>query len=218
MSQSQTGSRSSDRRFYRAVLVCLGLLSVFLLVGLGLGVHYHNMDPALAADFFILKNNLSVVSEERDRLKASLTEMTEELNRLQGSSKQNKPCPAGWSWFNFSCYSVSCEASSWDEGRQDCKDREADLVVIDSDEEQKFISDLSTLRTWIGLTDREEEGTWKWIDGSSLTLREWAENQPDNSGDEDCAHIRSGRQIRNNWNDVPCGYFLSSICEKKALQ
>ncbi|KAF3694519.1 CD209 antigen Dendritic cell-specific ICAM-3-grabbing non-integrin 1 [Channa argus] len=55
-------------------------------------------------------------------------------------------------------------------GRQDCKDREADLVVIDSAEEQKFISDFVTVGAWIGLTDSEKEGTWKWVDGSSLTL------------------------------------------------
>lgn len=45
-------------------------------------------------------------------------------------------CPTGWTMFNVSCYLLSNESGSWEKGRQDCRARGADLVIIDSHEEQ----------------------------------------------------------------------------------
>uniref|UniRef100_A0A3Q1JHY8 C-type lectin domain-containing protein n=1 Tax=Anabas testudineus TaxID=64144 RepID=A0A3Q1JHY8_ANATE len=134
----------------------------------------------------------------------------------------NKTCPAGWTKFNCSCYFLFTETGSWTEGRQDCRTRGADLVVIDSDEEQTFLSNLTDANVWIGLTDEEQENTWKWIDGTPLTLSYWEKNQPDNGagqakwGEEDCVHIRTGWKTKNNWNDRSCRASLHWICEKKA--
>ncbi|XP_067371573.1 CD209 antigen-like protein C [Channa argus] len=229
-STNQTGPRSSDSRCHGAVVLCLGLLSVFLLAGLiVLGVHHYNSAHGAAAELSSIKdkltellqdskNKVSSLTEERDQLNARLNKTAEELNRLQ-----KKTCPAGWHMFKFSCYFISHDSGSWKRGRQDCKDREADLVVIDSAEEQKLISHF-TVEAWIGLTDSEEEGTWKWVDGSSLTLRQWEANQPDNGGgdikwgEEDCAHILPGRELENNWNDLSCDASKHWICEKKLQQ
>uniref|UniRef100_A0A8C9XRK0 C-type lectin domain-containing protein n=1 Tax=Sander lucioperca TaxID=283035 RepID=A0A8C9XRK0_SANLU len=84
-----------------------------------------------------------------------------------------KTCPAGWRMFSSSCYLLSAESGSWEKGRQYCRDRGADLVVIDSSEEQTFLSEFIKKATWywIGLTDRDEEGTWKWVDGTPLTQK-----------------------------------------------
>ncbi|XP_035860393.1 C-type lectin domain family 10 member A-like isoform X1 [Sander lucioperca] len=166
-------------------------------------------------------DNSSSLTEERDRLNSSITEMAKELDRLQRWSKQKKTCPAEWRMLSSSCYLLSAESGSWEKGRQYCRDRGADLVVIDSSEEQTFLSKFIKQNTqyWIGLTDRDEEGTWKWVDGTPLTLKSWEKAQPDNGsgdpwwGDEDCAHIRA---ISSEWNDLSCKTALEWICEKKA--
>uniref|UniRef100_A0A8C4EQW8 C-type lectin domain-containing protein n=1 Tax=Dicentrarchus labrax TaxID=13489 RepID=A0A8C4EQW8_DICLA len=174
---------------------------------------------------------------ERDLLNARITEMTEELERLQSLSKQGeslhescgsvmclyvyltvKTCPEGWKMFNYICYLLSTESGTWDKAREDCRNRGADLVVIDSEEEEMFLFGLAKKQTWIGLTDREEEGTWKWIDGTPLTLKYWAPNQPDNGGgdskwgEEDCAQIRD--DDNTHWNDLSCEAPLQWFCEK----
>ncbi|XP_042281482.1 CD209 antigen-like isoform X4 [Thunnus maccoyii] len=179
-STKQTGPGSSQRRFHGALLVFLGLLSVFLLAGLiGLGVHYHSVRSSaedvidnLTERLQDSNNNLSSVSEERDLLLANLTEIAKEMEKLQSLSVQKKTCPAGWRMFRCSCYFLSSESGSWFTGRQDCREKGADLVVIDSTKEQTFLSTFTEVETWIGLTDRDEEGTWKWIDGTPLTLRQ----------------------------------------------
>ena len=63
---------------------------------------------------------------------------------------------------------------------------------------------------WIGGTDKDKEGTWKWTDGSpfDLTWWGWRPKQPDNyKGREDCLHITVGEGKHwtdTMWNDWPC--------------
>uniref|UniRef100_A0A3Q4N233 C-type lectin domain-containing protein n=1 Tax=Neolamprologus brichardi TaxID=32507 RepID=A0A3Q4N233_NEOBR len=128
-----------------------------------------------------------------------------------------KTCPVGWSSFNHSCYLLSESFGSWDAARRDCRGREADLVVIDSPEEE-YLTRLTKTPTWIGLHDKEEEGKWKWVDGTPLILKYWADGQPDNGGgnplwgEEDCAQIRTFDNTL--WNDISCRNSLPWVCEK----
>lgn len=233
-STSQTGPRSPQRRFHGSVVLCMGLLSVFLLAGLiGLGVHYYGSVQDASAELSSIRANLTerlqasndklaAVSDERDLLNASLTERTQELDRLKGLSKQKKTCPAGWRLFGCACYLFSTKLDSWGKGRQDCRDQEADLVVIDSREEQEFLTRNTKSNTWIGLNDRDNEGTWKWTDDTPLTQAYWCEGQPDNGGgnpqwgEEDCVHFQSGMKYEESWNDRRCDDSLHWICEKMA--
>ncbi|XP_047456152.1 CD209 antigen-like protein A [Mugil cephalus] len=163
-------------------------------------------------------DKLSSMTEERDLLNISLTKMTEEMERLQNLPKQKKTCPEGWKMFSYTCHFFSEASGSWDEGRQDCRNRGADLVVIDSPEEQTSVSCFIKKDTWIGLNDKEEEGTWKWIDGTPVTLNHWDLKQPDNGnnlpelGEEDCVHLIAVEN--SHWNDISCSKSLPWICEK----
>uniref|UniRef100_A0A3Q3MTC8 C-type lectin domain-containing protein n=1 Tax=Mastacembelus armatus TaxID=205130 RepID=A0A3Q3MTC8_9TELE len=133
-----------------------------------------------------------------------------------------KSCPAGWTMFRCSCYLLSTQAGSWDKGRQDCRDREAELVTIDSYEEQVFVSALNEKDTWLGLNDIETEGTWKWADGTALTVKYWFPGEPNNAngdpqyGEEDCGHLYHATKADGNWNDLRCNSILQWICEKMA--
>ncbi|XP_034002682.1 C-type lectin domain family 6 member A-like [Trematomus bernacchii] len=179
LSSRSSTIQEGPRRLLRASVLGLGLLSVFLLAGLiGLAVHYHYSVGGAAADFSAVKADLSSVTEERDnlterlqardqlinQLKANLTEKTREVESLK------KSCPEGWRKFDSSCYLFSTEKRSWEQSRDNCTARGAHLVIVDSEEEQEIITSMTKKDTWIGLSDREEEGTWKWVDGSPLTL------------------------------------------------
>ncbi|KAM4560988.1 uncharacterized protein V3H82_015062 isoform 1-T1 [Fundulus diaphanus] len=158
---------------------------------------------------------LSFISKERDLLNTKLGKTTEELLKLCHLFK-NTTCPDGWTKFNCSCYQ-SFGPGSWDEGREDCARKGGDLVVIDDPEEQTFVSTFAKSPLWIGLSDKETEGSWKWVDGTSLSFTYWAKTQPDGDintlrGDEDCVLISSYDGLF--WHDFPCSLSMHWICEK----
>ncbi|XP_034003339.1 CD209 antigen-like protein C [Trematomus bernacchii] len=217
LSSRSSTIQEGPRRLPRASVLGLGLLGVFLLAGLiGLAVHYHNSDGG-AADLSAVKANLTSMTEERDNLTERLQARDQRINRLvyRLQCLMEKTCPEGWRKFDCSCYLFSTEKRSWEQSRQDCTARGADLVIVDSEEEQEFITSMIKEQTWIGLNDTKEEGTWKWVDGSPLNLTFWSTRQPDNFDGEDCAEIRSIVHSKS-WNDRPCTYDLHWICEKEA--
>uniref|UniRef100_A0A3Q0RAM9 C-type lectin domain-containing protein n=1 Tax=Amphilophus citrinellus TaxID=61819 RepID=A0A3Q0RAM9_AMPCI len=116
----------------------------------------------------------------------------------------------GWVYFGGSFYYISPFKKSWSDSREDCLQRGADLVIISSREEQNFIRQFRGY-IWIGLTDTEEEGTWKWVDGTVF----WETGEPNTFGgtDEDCGEIKP-REEENNWNDTHCENENYWICEK----
>ncbi|XP_042620468.1 CD209 antigen-like protein E [Cyprinus carpio] len=109
---------------------------------------------------------------------------------------------------------------SWSDSRQYCRDRGADLVIINTEEKQRFISSLVSERVWIGLSDREQEGNMKWVDNSTLKQGFWLKGEPNNSGgNEDCIELNYYREKMelsplNNWNDLLCSEKKRGICEK----
>ncbi|XP_029968471.1 C-type lectin domain family 10 member A-like [Salarias fasciatus] len=211
-SSNQSSSRRLNKRRRCCGLVFLGLLTVSLLTGTGFAVirvlNLSGVRQNLTELLEISNLHISSLTEERNQLNASLTKMSEYIARLKNV------CPSGWKKLeNDSCYFISDQRGSWDEGREDCKQRGADLVVIESSEEMNFLA--KNINSWIGLNDREQEGTWKWVNGAPLTFTLWEKNQPDNwkgnskYPEEDCVHISHCFQ----WNDSPCMRSQRWICE-----
>ncbi|KAK2840178.1 hypothetical protein Q5P01_013918 [Channa striata] len=163
-----------------------------------------------------LNVRLSSSTAERDQLNARLIEMTKDRDRLESLTR--KSCPAGWTMFGWSCYILSSRSGAWTNARRDCKTKGADLLVINSVEEQKFLSGFSNVDTWIGLSDSSEEGKWKWVDGTLLSLMYWNEGEPNNigMGGEDCGEMAA--DTGHKWNDLHCDQSLRWICEKSAQQ
>ncbi|XP_067307849.1 CD209 antigen-like protein 2 [Pseudorasbora parva] len=131
------------------------------------------------------------------------------LQYFQGASKR------GQLWGPDGLF-ISNEFKSWSDSRQYCRDRGADLVIINTEEKQRFISSFIKERVWIGLSDIENEGIMKWVDNSPLKQVFWAEGEPNNYGsrDEDCIELNPDKHTLNNWNDLKCSDKRKGICEK----
>ncbi|XP_067106279.1 C-type lectin domain family 4 member F-like [Osmerus mordax] len=170
-----------------------------------------------------LQTSNTILTRERDQLNASNTILTRVRDQLNASNTiltrerddlKRRLCEGqdGWRRFGCSCYYVSTVDKNWNDSRQDCIGRGADLVIINSREEQDFLNNLNK-RVWIGLTDTVTEGTFIWVDGTPLTTpKYWYGPQPDNylhqpGVDEDCAEIyydHSGVPPPLTWNDNKC--------------
>ena len=86
--------------------------------------------------------------------------------------------------YNGHAYAIFEEGISWDDAREACEKRGGHLICINNEEEQKFIQTIVAGRSfpyyWIGLTDAETEGAFKWVNGDPLTYTNWGTDQPDN--------------------------------------
>lgn len=73
---------------------------------------------------------------------------------------------------------------SWEEAKNACENMGGHLATITSVEEHKFIKSLINDCTkdyyWLGGTDQEEEGVWKWVTGEGFAYENWSINNPDN--------------------------------------
>ncbi|XP_052610694.1 CD209 antigen-like protein B [Peromyscus californicus insignis] len=127
-----------------------------------------------------------------------------------------RPCPWEWTFFHGKCYFFSKSRRNWNDSITACLEVEAQLVIIESDEEQTFLSVISKDKgsAWLGLSDLKEEGSWQWVDGSPMEdsfRKYWLKGEPNNMGNEDCAEISS-----TGWNDNTCSFAKLWICKKPA--
>ncbi|KAG7486774.1 hypothetical protein JOB18_038216 [Solea senegalensis] len=120
----------------------------------------------------------------------------------------------GWLYFNQSVYYISSVENSWQDSRDDCLQRGADLIIVNSKEEHEFTR-LFRQSFWIGLSDTETEGTWKWVDGTLLRQSFWFAGEPNSyqGKNEDCGDTKFF-VFENSWNDEECDWKHFWICEK----
>ncbi|XP_038841117.1 CD209 antigen-like protein C [Salvelinus namaycush] len=193
-------------------------------------------DNNLTAERDQLQTSNNTLTVERDQLQTRYNTLTKESYQLQTryntltkesyqlqkeierlkKSTVEKVCPQGWKKLGSSCYYVSTELKSWEESRQDCRDRGADLVVINSQEKQTLVNWLCGRKdyVWIGLTDSVTEGTWKWVDDTRLTTKYWYSGEPNGGVAEDCVYFYSWSSDTGAWWDYYCYYKYRWICEK----
>ncbi|KAF0046779.1 hypothetical protein F2P81_000412 [Scophthalmus maximus] len=157
-------------------------------------------------------NNLSMVMEEMKLVDSKHSQLITNFTILQG-------CPPGFRKFGDSCYYFSSgpQRLNFDEASQFCTNVSSHMVIINDNEEQQFVRNAIAEKGyfWLGLTDKEEENVWKWVDGTLPVFKKWKPGQPDNwthghEDGEDCAGL-----IHNaNWNDFYCTDRIGFICER----
>ncbi|XDV15995.1 hypothetical protein PO909_015894 [Leuciscus waleckii] len=172
---SQDGGKDGKCRGRRCLVlmtVCLGLICVLLLVFITLQhititaerdllKSYKNTAEEFNHTIISLQDKNTDLMTEKDQLKNSFSSLNQKKMELE--TELRKLYERGKDRFF-----ISSELKSWSESRQYCRDHGGDLVIINTEEKQKFISSLVKEIVWIGLSDIVNEGKMKWVDNSPL--------------------------------------------------
>ncbi|KAG7999446.1 C-type lectin domain family 4 member E [Nibea albiflora] len=140
-----------------------------------------------------LQTSYNNLNKERDQLQKRFDDMTKERKDVQRklqvntvSQKWRTACNCLYCTYGDDCFSVN----------------------------KDFIRSFQK-QMWIGLSDNETEGTWKWVDGTLLTTSYWKSGEPNHAvPEEDCAVIRKS-DSEKNWYDDTCYRKNYWMCEKR---
>ena len=145
-------------------------------------------------------------------------------------------CPPGWLRYGSACYYIDdTPTSKQADARTTCRNTGADLPVIRSAADDKFIfnlmknqSTVTHLGLWLGMNRSAVGSKFYWVDGTPLEgqYQNWADGEPNNNNNgEHCGNMYGTPGDRNvkpgKWNDLPCeyGYFGNKsvpviLCQK----
>ena len=138
----------------------------------------------------------------------------------------------GWEPRHSCLYKAFKEKRTFQAAEDRCVSFKGHLASVHSQDEMQFIHDqvvrgLSD-HVWLGGSDRETEGTWKWTDGSAWNYTDWIRGEPNNHRgveEEDCLELLYNlpefyRPKTKGWNDFRCssshaervGAFVCKVC------
>ncbi|XP_067171692.1 killer cell lectin-like receptor subfamily G member 1 isoform X3 [Apteryx mantelli] len=129
-------------------------------------------------------------------------------------------CPAGWLWDAGQCYYFSSAKKTWEQSKEDCCSREAQLVTIRANAtlgaharllmRQAFLARMSNVDVFhVGLKRDSSQADWKWLDGTALKglfpIQRFTNS-----------FLSCGRVSRSGLSGGLCREAHSWICEKSA--
>lgn len=84
-------------------------------------------------------------------------------------------------YFEGGWYKIILEKESWSKANEKAESMEGHLAWIKNEETQEFLTQLAeNIRLWLGASDAEVEGLWKWTDGEKVKFKNWGKDQPFN--------------------------------------
>eukprot|EP00943_MAST-04B_sp_MAST-4B-sp1_P000203 g203.t1 len=76
---------------------------------------------------------------------------------------------------------------SFEDAKQYCEEKGSTLAIIKNEHSQREAAEICGKYTcWIGLVEHgDQDGTWKWLDGETLSYDNWAQGEPNNYNGRD---------------------------------
>jgi hypothetical protein len=103
---------------------------------------------------------------------------------------------------------------SWQSAQDTCLAQAGHLVTIQDEAENLYVYQLSHGQTWLGATDKFNEGTWVWVSGEPWQYTNWRSGQPDNNSQSE-DHL-AYYEAKPSWGDV--GEFnMFFVCEWESI-
>jgi hypothetical protein len=112
-------------------------------------------------------------------------------------------------------FSFNPAHQSYSVARASCQAQGGDIAnVLTSGETNVIISRFPSLTLWIGINDKDTEGTYVWESGAVSAYSNWQSGEPNNGGygQQDCAALVV--DAGGTWDDIECTSSFLSLCTK----
>ncbi|XP_062983516.1 macrophage mannose receptor 1-like [Elgaria multicarinata webbii] len=127
-------------------------------------------------------------------------------------------CQIGWKRHGFYCYLIGSVFAAFAEASQMCIKDGAYLATVEDRYEQAYLTSLIGLRPetyiWIGLSDTEEKGSFKWTNGETVRFTHWNSEMPGRK--PGCVAMRTGI-AGGLWDLLKCETKAKFLCKRLAL-
>ncbi len=144
-----------------------------------------------------------------------------------GTTDEGGACPCAMRADRGSTYLFCTPALQWMTARTYCTTLGYDLVVVNDAAEQAFVWGVargaSSLEWWLGLEDRTTNGTYVWVDGTTIwsagaavggAYNAFRGGRPDDDASQGC--MQFDRDASDGlWADHPCDAFFPFVCETR---
>jgi predicted outer membrane repeat protein len=105
-------------------------------------------------------------------------------------------------------YFFCASASSWADARAFCRLHGLHLATIGTADEQRLVTGLSSLRTWVGGYNGDLATRWVWETGDPLEYTNWGTGQPGSAANR-CLQLDNA----GNWESTNCSSTDAFVCE-----
>ena len=120
-------------------------------------------------------------------------------------------CPEGFTLDVNICVKAVTGKLGWQEAQEKCQKAGANLFIVRKAADEAMVVRHLTNNvksTWLGATDTETEGVWKWFDGSNITYSNWG--SPSNTNAENCLLLAGDKK----WDDRNCTEKHPFLCAR----
>jgi hypothetical protein len=138
---------------------------------------------------------------------------------LPSAPLPSAPCPGVV--FAGSCYQFFAEQLSWAVAEARCVSWGGHLASVESSDEDAFLGAWPALvgiafwdgsGLWLGGTDAQTDGDFRWSGDRALTFVGWAPDQPNDGQGVDCIEKRN--DVSQRWYDRRCTDGERFVCER----
>jgi len=107
-----------------------------------------------------------------------------------------------WHEFEGHRYRLTPAPMDWEAAEKYARSIGGHLAAVNSAAEQRWL--VATFRghgsLWIGFTDKQREGKWRWTTGEPVTYTHWGDGEPNSLGEENYGQMKE--MYDYTWNDV----------------